>query len=94
MAEKAIEKFVEYLKIPTVHPDPDYSEAIKFLVQYAEELDLKSQVTECHPGKPVVIISWVGSEPKMGSIMVNSHIDVVPVETVSFRSLTYPCFHC
>lgn len=28
---------------------------------------------------PVVIISWIGSEPTLPSIMLNSHTDVVPV---------------
>lgn len=29
--------------------------------------------------KPVVIIKWVGSEPELPSIILNSHTDVVPV---------------
>lgn len=32
-----------------------------------------------NPAKPVVIISWIGSEPLVPSIMLNSHMDVVPV---------------
>ena len=31
------------------------------------------------PNRPVVIISWEGSEPSLPSIMLNCHTDVVPV---------------
>ena len=29
--------------------------------------------------KPTVILSWIGTQPKLPSIMLNSHMDVVPV---------------
>lgn len=38
-------------------------------------------VTLCFPTpkKPVVVITWEGTEPKLPSILLNSHMDVVPV---------------
>ncbi|KAL2915548.1 adenylate cyclase [Polyrhizophydium stewartii] len=30
-------------------------------------------------GKPICILTWAGSEPALKSVMLNSHIDVVPV---------------
>lgn len=30
-------------------------------------------------GKPCIVLTWEGSEPGRPSIMLNSHIDVVPV---------------
>jgi len=35
------------------------------------------------PGKPVVIITWLGQKPEMPSILLNSHMDVVPVYPVN-----------
>ena len=37
----AIECFVEYIQIKTVHPQPDYTRALRFLQNYADELQLK-----------------------------------------------------
>ena len=31
------------------------------------------------PRRPVVVITWVGTKPDLSSIMLNSHVDVVPV---------------
>lgn len=31
------------------------------------------------PSKPVVIIKWLGKSPELPSIILNSHMDVVPV---------------
>lgn len=38
----AVQKLVEYLRIKTVHPEPDYPSALKFLKQYAEEIGFDS----------------------------------------------------
>jgi len=35
------------------------------------------------PGKPIVIITWVGQKPELSSILLTSHMDVVPVYSVS-----------
>lgn len=32
-----------------------------------------------HPDKPVVILTWHGADPKLPSLLLNSHMDVVPV---------------
>jgi aminoacylase len=42
--ELAIKRFVEYIKIKTVQPQPDYERALQFLKQYAQELDLEYSV--------------------------------------------------
>jgi len=31
------------------------------------------------PGKPIFIMSWIGLEPQLPSILMNSHTDGVPV---------------
>ena len=38
---------------------------------------------QCKPDKPVFLMSWEGKNPKLPSVLLNSHIDVVPVFPVS-----------
>jgi acetylornithine deacetylase/succinyl-diaminopimelate desuccinylase-like protein len=54
-------------------------ECVAFLRRQAAELDLPIQVHELATDKPIVIITWLGEEPALPSIMLNSHMDVVPV---------------
>ncbi|XP_054266599.1 aminoacylase-1-like [Macrosteles quadrilineatus] len=77
--EKAVAKFKEYLKIPSVQPNCDYNDCVKFLKSYAEELGLIFTLEWLAADKPVVIASWIGSEVKSPSILLSSHMDVVPV---------------
>lgn len=58
-------------------------ECVKFLEKQAESLGLPVTVHSPVPGKPVVIITWTGLEPDQQSILLNSHMDVVPVYAVS-----------
>jgi aminoacylase len=39
--ELAVQRFVEYIQIKTVQPQPDYEGAFQFLKKYAQELDLE-----------------------------------------------------
>lgn len=53
---------------------------MEFLKRQAESLELPISVH--YPGdekNPVVVITWQGSQPELPSIMLNSHMDVVPV---------------
>lgn len=53
---------------------------VKFLKRQAKSLDLTVAVH--HPANdknPVVVLTWIGSEPNLPSIILNSHMDVVPV---------------
>ncbi|EDV42526.2 uncharacterized protein Dana_GF16976 [Drosophila ananassae] len=72
--------FREYLRIPSVHPDVDYTACVDFLRRQASSLHLPMEVV--HPvmvSKPVVVIKWLGKSPDLPSIILNSHMDVVPV---------------
>lgn len=75
----AVESFQKYLRIPTVHPNPDYNPAISFLSQIANELKLKIKIIPIVAEKPVAIFTWEGYEKNLKSIAFNSHLDVVPV---------------
>lgn len=51
-----------------------------FLRKQATRLNLPIAVHyPAHPEKPVVIITWNGTDPTLPSIILNSHMDVVPV---------------
>lgn len=53
---------------------------VAFLRRQAKGLDLPISVY--HPvnnKNPVVVITWQGSQPELSSIVLNSHMDVVPV---------------
>ncbi|KAK4878648.1 hypothetical protein RN001_011154 [Aquatica leii] len=76
---KAVEKFREYLRIPSVHPDVDYEPCVAFLKKYGEELELPVNVYYVHEKKPTVVFTWTGKEPNLKSILLNGHMDVVPV---------------
>ncbi|XP_077982510.1 aminoacylase-1-like [Glandiceps talaboti] len=81
MEDPAVSNFREYIRIRTVsaEPDPDYDGAVKFLERMAKDIELPFRCIEVHPGMPVVIISWEGTDPSLPSLMLNSHTDVVPV---------------
>lgn len=42
----AINNFQRYLRIKTVHPNPDYENCVKFLVELADELKLSHRIIE------------------------------------------------
>ncbi|CAG4972095.1 unnamed protein product [Parnassius apollo] len=85
----AVVNFVEYLRIPTVQPNINYDECINFLKKQANEIGLEYQIYEVVPRKPIIVMTWVGQDPKLPSILLNSHMDVVPVFE---NSWTYPPF--
>lgn len=71
--------FREYLRIKTVQPKPDYDTCLQFLMRLADELGLPATKWEGIPGKPVVVMTWPGSDLSLPAIVLNSHTDVVPV---------------
>jgi len=74
--DPAVTNFRSYLRIRTDHPVPDYAAATRFLLSQAESLGLQYSCTECSPGKPVVVITWPGTNHNISSILLNSHTDV------------------
>ncbi|XP_058978384.1 aminoacylase-1 isoform X1 [Musca domestica] len=75
-----IKLFREYLRIPSVHPDIDYEPCIEFLQRQANDLGLPLKVYyPADKTKPIVVITWQGTQPELPSVILNSHMDVVPV---------------
>lgn len=53
---------------------------VEFLKRQASDLGLPLEVVYPEPqSNPHVIIKWLGREPELPAIMLNSHMDVVPV---------------
>lgn len=75
-----IQIFREYLRIPSVHPNVDYRDCVRFLFRLAEEIGLTSKIYyPVEKTKPVVVLTLLGTQPELPSIILNSHMDVVPV---------------
>lgn len=76
----SLELFRHYLRIPTFHPNPDYQPAVEFLVSLANSIGFdRVQVVEFVLKKPVILLTWQGTDPSLPSVFLNSHMDVVPV---------------
>ncbi|KAI5635548.1 peptidase family m20/M25/M40 domain-containing protein [Phthorimaea operculella] len=60
--------------------------AVQRFRQYVQ-IDTSKEENLMHKpaGKPVCVISWPGSDPGKPSIMLNSHMDVVPVEADQWK---------
>ncbi|XP_051174936.1 aminoacylase-1-like [Leptopilina boulardi] len=86
---EALKNLIEYLRIPSVQPNVNYDDCVSFLKRQAESLNLTAKVFELHPTKPVVIITWEGTKPDKPSILINGHMDVVPVNAKEWK---YPPF--
>ncbi|KAL2928283.1 O-fucosyltransferase 23 [Bienertia sinuspersici] len=76
-----ISRFQQYLQINTAHPNPNYYEAADFILSQAKSLSLESQTIEFVKNKPLILLKWPGKTPELPSILLNSHTDVVPVES-------------
>ncbi|XP_023936471.2 aminoacylase-1 [Bicyclus anynana] len=85
----SIANFVEYLRIPSVQPNVNYDGCVDFLKRKSVEMGLQFKIYELVPRKPIVVLTWLGQEPALPAILLNSHMDVVPVFE---NSWTYPPF--
>lgn len=75
-----VELFRKYLRIRTTHPNPDYAAAVAFLTAEARSVGLLTRTLEFVRGKPILLFTWPGADPSLPSILLNSHMDSVPVE--------------
>jgi hypothetical protein len=58
-------------------------DCVAFLKKQAVSIGLPLQIYFVVSGKPIVVLTWEGSEPALPSVLLNSHMDVVPVFPVS-----------
>lgn len=80
-----VKRFREYLKLNTAQPTPDYDSAVGFISSEAKDIGLNVQVLELVKAKPLVLLTWSGSNPSLPSVQLNSHMDVVPVESQKWK---------
>ncbi|XP_034661856.1 aminoacylase-1B-like [Drosophila subobscura] len=79
-SNEELQYFREYLRIPSVHPNPNYEPCVEFLRRQAKQLELPIQVHyPANQQNPVVVLTWKGLQPELPSVLLNSHMDVVPV---------------
>jgi aminoacylase len=84
--EDAVAKLVKIIQFPTVstsaYQDNAYNECAAWLMAEMQAMGGLSGVhilPESVPNKPVVVGTWLGSQPELPAILLNSHYDVVPV---------------
>ncbi|CAH4033947.1 unnamed protein product [Pieris brassicae] len=87
--DEAVRNLQAYVRIRSVHPNVNYEACLVYLRGQAAQLGLPVQVFEVVPHKPILVMTWEGQEPALPSILLNSHMDVVPVFE---KSWTYPPF--
>eukprot|EP00253_Pinus_taeda_P002435 PITA_02435 len=66
--------------VVAVKPNPNYKQAVRFILSQAESIGLPAQILEFVKDKPVVLLTWQGKQESLPSILFNSHTDVVPAE--------------
>ena len=77
---RAVSAFQRYLRLRTDHPSPDYSGVPALLHEYAAAAGFTLRSEELVPGHPLFVLTWPGAEPAAPSIVLLSHMDVVPVD--------------
>ncbi|XP_026500882.2 aminoacylase-1-like [Vanessa tameamea] len=85
----SISNFVEYLQIASVQPNINYDDCVDFLKRQSDDIGLEFKIYEPVEKKPIVVLTWPGQDTSLPAILLNSHMDVVPVFE---NSWTYPPF--
>ncbi|KPJ11164.1 Aminoacylase-1A [Papilio machaon] len=67
----------DYVGINT-SPGRNLRSAVDLLKRLGDTQNIKVTVYEAKPNYPVVIFKWPGLDPKLRSILLLSHMDVVP----------------
>ncbi|KAH9691084.1 M20 dimer domain-containing protein [Citrus sinensis] len=88
-----ITRFKQYLRFNTAHPNPNYTAPVSFLVSQAQSIGLQFKTLEFVPNKPVLLLTWPGSDPSLPSILLNSHLDSVPAEPDKWSHPPFSAFH-
>ena len=54
-------------------PSGSYQEAMDFLKTIGTQIGLSNHVVEFVSGKPVLVLTWLGADPSLPSVLLNSH---------------------
>lgn len=77
--EADVALFKEFLRINTMHPKPDFVACDAWLRRVAAELGMQYRVVECVAGLPNIVLTLPGADRDLPSLLLNCHLDVVPV---------------
>lgn len=82
--EEKINLFCELLRFETVSAigatSGSYDACATWLIQQLSRIPVQAfRLPESLPGKPIVVAEWIGSDPSLPCLLLNSHYDVVPV---------------
>ncbi|XP_038717708.1 aminoacylase-1 isoform X2 [Tripterygium wilfordii] len=91
--DTTISRFRQYLRFNTAHPNPNYAAPVSFLTSVALSIGLQVKTFEFVPGKPVLLLTWKGSNPSLPSVLFNSHLDSVPAEEDKWSHPPFSAFH-
>ncbi|KAG6459223.1 aminoacylase-1 [Manduca sexta] len=78
-SDPAVLLLQEYVQINTTSNN-NLTPAVAFWKKLADAEGLPFNVVELNQGYPIVVIKWAGSNSSISSIMLNSHMDVVPAK--------------
>ncbi|XP_043934125.1 aminoacylase-1 [Protopterus annectens] len=76
--DPAVTLFREYLRIRSVHPEPDYDAALTFLEREAGKLGLACKKVEICRGSVVTAVNCIGYRPSHKSIVISSLTIILP----------------
>jgi aminoacylase len=76
-----IKRLQAYLRIRSVQPAPLYKKCIDYLQSIGMDLGLESQLY-VNNSKPLLVMTRKGTDPSLPSLLLTSHMDVVPVSEV------------
>jgi aminoacylase len=89
--EASIERFIELIQFPTVSSlaieSGAYYDCGRWLVQQCQDIEVFDEVyilPESPNHSPVVVAKWIGQQPTLPVLLLNSHYDVVPAPKESW----------
>ncbi|XP_049867864.1 aminoacylase-1A-like [Pectinophora gossypiella] len=85
----SIQLFQQYVQINTT-TNNDLTPAVEFWTTQAADAGVEMTVLNFTEGYPVIVLKWPGTNSSLSSIMLNSHMDVVPASESD--GWTYPPF--
>jgi aminoacylase len=94
--ENAVSTLQQLIRFETISASAasngQYKACGNWLVEQLKGITVLSGVEilkESLPTKPLVVATWVGSDPSLPSLLLNSHYDVVPINPAMW---TVPAF--